>query len=293
MIVQRRLGSNSRVVRDALRGGYRGSLRMRRSLPPPRVFLNGIPKSGTHLARAVLESLPKMRYSGVHVQSEMLGYTDGRSWAPGDPASWEKVRRSLGRVLPGHFVTGHLGAMDEAVATVTELGFRRVVVVRDPRDILVSFALWVPRVPSHHLYARFTDEYMTTDSRIWACLNGIEQKPGSPGLEPYSERLRAYAGWLEDSGTLMVRFEDLIGGMGGGSRATQISTVDAIARHVSRPIARGETEDVADKIWNERSQTFRRGAIGDWRNHMTTAQLERLRADAADLLVTFGYEPKW
>jgi sulfotransferase 6B1 len=287
--VQRRLGSNNRLLRDALRSGYRGLVRLRPALPPPRVFVNGMPKSGNHLVRGVLERLPDMRYSGVHIQSDVFGYTDGRSWACPAPGAWKEVRSALDRVPNGHFATAHLGAMAPGMDVVTALTFKRILIVRDPRDVLVSFALWVPLVPSHHLYRRFHRDLPSNESRISACLDGLASDGDGPGIESYPERLQAYAGWLDDPECLIVRFEDLIGPMGGATRDAQVATIDMIARHVGRPLDPDATQRLATNVWSERSRTFRRGAVGDWRNHLTQSHLARLEAGAGEIISALGY----
>ena len=91
-------------------------------------------------------------------------------------------------------------------------------------------------------------------------------------------------------GVLVVRFEDLVGEAGGGSRDVQDATVEAVARHVGRPLDPARVRAVADRVWSDKSSTFRLGRVGGWREHLTADHVLLFKQVAGEQLVAFGYE---
>lgn len=84
-----------------------------------------------------------------------------------------------------------------------------------------------------------------------------------------------------------VRYEDLIGPEGSGSRSRQVETVNGILRHVG---SRRDAEEVARRVYNPDSWSFHRGRIGDWRDVFTRRNVDRFREQFGDILEQFGYE---
>ena len=140
--------------------------------------------------------------------------------------------------------------------------------IRDPRDIAVSLAFWYGTNPRLCTWERFSA--MRSDAeRLMAAIVGL---PGGAGHQPVpsiGERLRHYRGWLDEPGTCVVRFEQLVGSAGGGSDEEQF---DAVAPGAAALPARGgdaRTSDLARSVFATHSKTFRRGAIATWPEHFT------------------------
>ncbi|MGH2703243.1 MAG: sulfotransferase domain-containing protein, partial [Actinomycetota bacterium] len=51
-----------------------------------------------------------------------------------------------------------------------------------------------------------------------------------------------------------------------------------------------ECERVAQRSWSQGTATFRRGQIGDWRNHFNEDHKEAFKKMAGDTLIRLGYE---
>jgi sulfotransferase 6B1 len=249
--------------------------------PPPRVFLNSVPKSGTHLVKRVLDLLPDMRFAAYHLTAY--------DFANDGVVDWDAAARMLNRVPHGHYATGHLPASDELFARLDRLGFRRLFVIRDPRDAAVSDVHYITRHPKHPLHRRLLS--IPPDRRLYAVLSGLpDQRNGIPLMESVAARLASYQGWFEDPRCLVVRFEDLVGARGDGDVDRQVDVVQAIARHVDRPLTDDAADAVAAAAWSPRSSTFRRGRTGDWRAEFSVAERCLVKRLAGDRLVAYGYE---
>ncbi len=91
---------------------------------------------------------------------------------------------------------------------------------------------------------------------------------------------------------MLVRFEDLIGEQGGGSRDRQVRTVRKIAHHLGTPLDFRETKRVADRAFSSDSKTFRKRKVGDWRNHFTKRHVDAAKRTLGDVLIQLGYEDR-
>jgi hypothetical protein len=66
--------------------------------------------------------------------------------------------------------------------------------------------------------------------------------------------------------------------------------VSRIAAHIDRPLDEDGLRRVCDRVFSHSSATFRKGQIGDWRNHFSPAQVELFKERAGDSLLRMKYE---
>jgi hypothetical protein len=268
---------------------YQAAARCVVGLPGPRIFANSPPKAGTHVLSTLLRRLPKVLFSGRHHSLAEFRGPD-QDGPEGEPEFlWDNIRASYGRVRPGQFATGHFPAHPQFVDLLRDLDMRSIVIFRDPRDMVVSTAFYIrslPRHPLHEVYRNFP----TVSDAITAAILGVGPGPAGGGHPPVGQRLASYAPWLDEADVLTVRFEDLVGEHGGGSRQAQLTTVAAIAAHIDRPLDEAALRRVCDRVFSTSSATFRKGQIGDWRNHFTAEQVELFKHQAGDQLIRLGYE---
>ena len=289
---------NSRALRRAGVRAYSSVVRANRFLPPPKVLLNGPPKSGTHLLSDCLSLMPSMMFSGRHfalsdyfVASEMP--SDARSHRTQAYPELDESRLAnfLGRCPKGMFVTAHARFHPVLKALIDQLQFRHVLLLRDPRDVVVSHAFYVKREPMHFHHKYFTEVLRSDEERIMAVIRGFAANTsGGAPLLPIGESFAGFIRWLEDPSTLAVRFEDLIGLQGGGDSERQLAAIENIGRFVSRPVDRDQAEHIAQRMYGQGSLTFRKGQMGDWRNHFTDAHKQVFKEVAGDTLIELGYE---
>jgi hypothetical protein len=257
-------------------------------LPGPRVFANSFPKGGTHLLSALLGELPRMMFSGVHRAAG--DFTAGAPRADAANMDWDGLRRTLRGVRNGQFMTAHFPYVEGLERELDDLGYRSLLILRDPRDVVVSAQHYVAKMESHDLHRRFTEQFRTADERIRATIEGFPADELGRGQDSIGERLGRYLPWLSMPEVLVVRFEDLIGQAGGGSRRRQDELVEAIARHVGRPLSPERVRAVAGRVWSDKSSTFRQGRAGGWRDELTPDHIALFKAVAGDQLVALGYE---
>lgn len=266
---------------------YGTALRLNVFLGPPRVLLNGPAKAGTHLLSDCLSLLPRMTFSGRHFTPDEFARTDpGRDPVP--DLDVERLTRYLRRCPQGMFVTTHAGYQSALAETVGELGFRHVLLLRDPRDMAVSLVHfivggdWLPR----HRY--FNDALRSFDDRLLAVIRGYED--GQAWLPSVATVLDTYIPWLDRPDVLVCRFEDLVGPRGGGSADVQRAEIVRIAAFVDRPIGDDVAGQVAERMYSSSGLTFREGRAGGWRDSFSAEHRAVFKEVAGSQLVALGYE---
>lgn len=287
---------HSRVLRRMGIRGYRSIVRANVFLPPPRVLLNGPGKSGTHLLSDCLSLMPKMMFSGRHFA--LSEYFDG----PAGPsefrfrqtASWpsldvERLKKCLERCPRGMFITAHAKFHPDFSELVKELRFRHILLLRDPRDIVVSHAFYMLRDGLHQYHGYYTNTLKSDDERLMASIRGFEENAQNY-LPPLRDSFGAYLPWADDPSTLVVRFERLIGPQGGGDAEKQLEEIERIGIFVERSLSRKQASQIARRMYGEGSLTFRKGQVGNWRDHFTQAHKRAFKDAAGDLLIELGYE---
>lgn len=148
------------------------------STEPGMVLINGCPKSGTHAVMELLASMGVERAPGiVNHDNGVVGVF--ATPADPNPVSMDEVRTPG----PPRFIHAHVPAGD------WDLGAARVIaVLRDPRNVLVSWTRWRNRDT--------VTEAALLDALDWFYDTG-----------PFVEVYRSFLGWRGRA--LVVRYEDV------------------------------------------------------------------------------------
>lgn len=285
---------DSRALRRLGVRAYCFAVRANTFLPPPKVLMIGPPKSGTHLLSDCLSLLPKMMFSGRHfaLPDFFVDPQDPRDRRPGSSPSLDvgRLRKYLARCPRGMFVTAHARFHRDLLSTTEELQFRRILLLRDPRDVAVSRAFYLQRDTLHHHHKHYTETLKTDEERLMVSIRGFENQEAGRTLPSIGETFSRYLAWIDDPATLVVRFEDLVGARGGGDTEKQLEEIGRIGAFVGRPLSREQVQQIAQKMYGKGSLTFRKGQMGDWRNHFTEAHERAFKEVAGDILARLGYE---
>jgi sulfotransferase 6B1 len=264
---------------------YRLYALMRGGGAPPRVIINSIPKAGTHLAKSAVEKLPDIRFSGIHLDGGRLGLSSDDRATDSLP---ERFAHAVKRVPNGQFITAHLPYQPALADRMGELGFKMVFVIRDPRDVVVSHAKFVARLERHFLYDHYRG-LPDDETRLLTSIIGVEPTETRRGLLDIGSRLARYTPWRGWDGAFTCRFEDLIGPSGGGSSEVQRELVRTLGLPLARALDEPAGAAIASAIWSPKADTFRKGEIGDWRNHLSVEHLQAFERLAGHETREMGY----
>ena len=266
------------------------------------VFVNSLPKSGTHLLSKLL---------GIAGGKEVYHFGSGKvldsRWVARArrvlmyPSIFEKgvivgvdspveisrkfVTKKISTLSPGEFVTGHVGYSEDILNICSSFGVKKICVVRDPRSIVVSFIHYVQGLERHYLNDLFKD--LGFDAAVSMCLTGFSSEGKS--LESLVSRYRALEPWLREADVLTLRFEDLVGSMGNGSDSDQKEAIEKIFNHLGVG-SEVDVDVVARDLFGPGKATFRKGTVDSWREELSKDSCSAIEGELSEFFVRFGYE---
>ncbi|MDP9686554.1 UNVERIFIED_ORG: hypothetical protein J2W82_000202 [Pseudomonas mohnii] len=235
-------------------------------------FVNTISKSGTHLGMRCISLFPGMSLGAI---------CPGPYPYLSPDHSRHHLAEVLNKLAKGGYFCGHVAYRKEIARALDLAGVRTVLVVRDPRDVLVSTMMWIDDFKEHSLHDFFKNIPGTTE-KLALLITGSKSLDVSGLIVPSLASLyRRFSPWLLQTNSLAVRYESLIGEPGGGSRASQCREIAKIAQHLSFPRTKKIIDEVSFRVqesssaYNRDPDNYNRGRIGIWRDHFTS-ELENL-----------------
>lgn len=275
----RRYRWSRRVYKRRRQQNQRFSLSTRQHLP--KVFANGMAKSGSHILEQYLEGLEKISplvFTDIH---PIRTYND-----EGKPRAAEKVLLDLGRLEAGDMAWGYLPAREPYLSWLGQLEMASYFVYRDPRDRIISHIFYASDIHEGHAMRDYYRQIESMEQKINDTIRGV------PGLiENVTAAYESYLGWFDVPSVLKIRFEDLVN----DKRQTIDKLLDHLTRHeVELAVERNEAiERLVEEMAPKHSPTFRAGKSGGWRKHFTEANKEIFKEVAGDLLIQLGYESSY
>jgi sulfotransferase 6B1 len=263
---------------------------------PDPVLVVSMPKAGTNLMIKLLGLFPGLQFTNFQIgRPDLQKYLDESSHNPGAGGDWGLrfpehspiVRNVLAMIGPGQFSTTHLAPNPHFVDLVRDARLKLMLMIRDPRDVIVSHAHYVLSKDQHplHVYYRNLD----WEQRLRISITGCSAaQSGTRALKPMAARFKAFLSWMDFADVLCVRFEQLVGAAGGGSDDEQQITVKKVAEHVGITLTPVQLERIRKDLFGN-SPTFRRGVIGGWKTELNTEHKRLINESMGALLVKTGY----
>jgi len=265
--------------------GFFNSLRFRGVKAPvdgwPIVFGISIPKSGTHLLAQILAGFSNVAPLTPHIQNIGLG----RTLNPQQRR--ENFERQLKSLRPLDIAMAHLTSTPADMERISQPRFLPYFILRDPRDIVVSHAIYVSELrDEHRLHSYYSNTLGSLDERLLASINGVRTSQNAG--RSIAKQIEVHMGWLDHPDVHTVRFEDLIH----DRRNTLAGITDHFVRRVDTLRATREEiiEQLELSINPSKSFTFRSGKTGEWKKYFTDEHKNIFKESAGDLLIRLGYE---
>ena len=260
------------------------------------IFLDSLPKSGTHLLAKALTGLPGVDPSGRHMDRKTIAeFVDKGVLFPlkgrediniQDDFQW--IKRLLKSIPSGRFLTAHLNYHPGIHNVLIGMKYKILLMMRDPRDVVLSWADYIAKEQNHLLYPFFrgTDP----DYRIKCGILGVGSDVTKTRRQPsITELISGHMKWKTMGGAFLVQFEQLIGEKGGGSRAVQQKVMRQLADFFEIACADPVIDAICDTLFGG-TYTFNRGMIGRWRERFTDEHKDIFKEHAGQVLIQLGYE---
>lgn len=263
---------------------------------PYPVFLDSLPKSGTHLLAKALTGLPGIDHSGRHMDRKTIAeFVDRDVEFPLEgrediniQTDFPWIERLFRSIPPGRFLTAHLNFHPNVHAALVRMNFKILLMMRDPRDVVVSWADYIAKEENHLLYPFFSGT--DPDYRISCGIQGVSGEVTRTRRQPaIAELISGHTKWKTQGGAFLVRFEELIGEKGGGSREVQQGLIGQLAEFLETDCDVSVIDTICDNLFGG-TYTFNSGLIGRWRERFTEAHKALFKKEAGRFLIDLGYE---
>lgn len=188
----------------------------------------------------------------------------------------------------------HFPYTKEFADKISTDSFANFLTIRDPRDQVVSYAFMVYKyredmqAPFEQVLLDLIDGQTRRFIPWGVALNNAYPLAWELGVVDFYKR---YLPFAAQKNVKVIRFENLVGEAGGGSKEKQIQEIQAIAEHIDIKLSSRQVEEIAQKLFGG-TFTFREGQIGSWKKYFTPEikQIFKNTPGALDLLIELGYE---
>ena len=260
-------------------------------------IINSLPKSGTHLLEKTVVLLGTFHYGEVHLDARLADFDNlQHSGGPVAPAGVDNpqlvpiyyIRQKVRSLTNNEYATAHMPYSESLNSLFEKLKLRMLLILRDPRDVVVSHAHYIASEPQHFFYDFY--QSLSEFARITASIIGVPKfEENSAICLDINRRYRNVLGWCEQPYVYTTFFEKLVGPLGNGDKKNQAQEINAIAKHLGLELQKADIQRIAENLFGD-SVTFRKGKIGGWRDCFSVDNTEIFKEVAGQLLIDLGYE---
>lgn len=235
-----------------------------------KVFFVTFHKGGTHLLQKTLSLL-------THKKTMLLPFERYEEFAKNPNAYFKQS--------PEPIIGAHAFSCFNPLINNPSRNFVTVVLLRDPRDVVVSETYWIHWIKDHLVCEDWLHEFasLPLEDQISHTLQTSREQTGTQMLA------KNLLSWMKDPSVLVIRFEDLVGPKGGGDAQRQHAAIKALAKHIKRPITDSQIDLLADMLFGN-TATFRTGQINSWKNCFSPHHKELCKEIMGQALIELDYE---
>lgn len=225
-----------------------------------RVFLTSIPKAGTNMVVQAIGLPAKLINLGLNVKNDEhpvdLVFNQIKNF---EDFGW------------GH-IPFHL-------SYYSQLNNDRVIFLhRDLRDCMVSQLHWVRRVED--VGGGFINFMTDSGKRLAKCDDPITEM-----INRYDWHVRRFLPWRDQSNVLIITYEDLIQ----RRELTLVKIINHMDENLRVRVNCTDVEKMRRRINPDTCATFRKGIIGDWKNHFSDEHEELFWEKCGKVMKDLGY----
>lgn len=230
------------------------------------LFVATIPKSGTNLLSKLIVKMTGKR-AGVAKKQTLVN------------------QQEIDSLNGNNFYNTHAVCSDFNYDTILRNELKMILLIRDPRSVLVSLAHW----NKNHPATRDQFKNYSIQELISELIKNYNCR--TPRRTPFTiaDFFETYLAWQKYPFLLTVRFEDIVGSKGGGDAMVQEQSFQDIARFLDIPLSHNEVVQIRQDIFGN-SPTFRSGRLDSWKEELSREQKDALKPLIGNILIKLGYE---
>ena len=241
------------------------------------IFLNSIPKSGTHLAHQLLIKLNFNDRYGFFASTPSRSMKIQESY---------KAKKYFRNQLKNELISGHLFYSKEMECFFEELSIPTVFIYRDPRAIFLSELNYLSNMNRWHRSHKYYASCNSFNEKFNLCLEGL---PESSFYYPkFSQRIKDYLGWINSNSVYAIRFENLI------NEDIRVNEINNLLNYLETfdnmiGLKISNTKDLKNFLSPENSHTFSGLEPDRWKTVLSSSQINQLESHLGALIKDMGY----
>jgi len=254
----------------------------------PKLYLNGFPKSGTHLSDSMAVNI----MTQANPEDNWMGNLDNSGFGVG-LIHVDSFQKMLEEVPMHRYVKGHL-AWDKNIAqSFIDNHWCKVFIFRDFRDVAASMA--------HHARndkegTRFPEKEKYEEMEFNEVLKRVIT--GDETIDGVMDRWELYAPWLNEDWVLKFDYGDILENKESACEWFIRYLLDKTGQYlgISTTLDGDEYNRMMHRMMNrlehpEKSPTYRNGKTGEWKEHFTEEHKRLFKeSDKNNWLIRLGYE---
>ena len=275
-----------------------------------RVIVNTVPHSGTHLISSILDIIGysqslEFHWKTLSYKKVSLNWRTSLLPENNDVNNTEKkffvsvaspmlvredlVKGIIKKVNNNEYLMSHIPYSDIFLEILTELSFKGIMVIRDPRDMCLSMLNHIKSRPHHYAFDTIYNNLSSRKKRLEAIIEGIKIKNtnGNRSFGNIEKMIKSMLQWEKSDDFIFLKFEQLVGPKGGGTKDGQIQSIKKILSHLN--VDRFDIPEIAENAFGS-STTFRKGQINVWKTKLSIEEKE-LFNKYDNFISSLGYEP--
>ena len=265
------------VIKKCLKLAYDSGRGLLTSAGRNAIFLNSIPKSGTHLAHQVL-----MQF---HYRDNFGFYATTPSWNM-KVRSISDAKTYLAKMYNNEIMSGHLFYSKEMEDFLSGHSIPSVFIYRDPRAIFLSELHYLSNMNKWHKCHGYYSRCSSFDEQFELCLGGI--KTNKFYYPEFSQRIKDYLGWMSSQAVFSIQFEELINESKREGLINDLQYyLESYCRLSSDKLFLAKKENMLPAP-NE-SHTYTGLAPDRWRTDLNHCQISKLNEHLGDVVTDMGY----
>lgn len=238
-----------------------------------------LPKSGTNLIDEVFR---------LYLNRNQSYFSLGQAYAhsKNECLLWQEHLKS-----EGLYPITHDGWNGETEAVLDACGHRIFFLIRDPRDVLISFVNWLDKGrglswvdPQENWW-----KSKTFEEKITYVIRDIQLFPSAPHVKGFRGHFLFRVGWFRAPQVCNVRFENLVGSQGGGDNDLQLKELRMILGHIGIEDSDETIAVLGGRLFGQ-SGTFNVGQLGRWKGYFTEEHVQLTKDNFGEFILEFGYE---
>ncbi|WP_150278554.1 sulfotransferase domain-containing protein [Halopseudomonas salina] len=261
---------------------YSYTLKTRRKFTPgmPKIFLNSIPKSGTHLVTGLLSSTPGLINSGSHLETRLVNKRSEGNAHKNEKFDIDEsiFQKQVCKLNEGHFFSAHL-PYDPLICGITKQNnVSTIFLARHPGAIIISEYHYIVNLKRHFLHPTLTTQFNSSKDQIEALATGFEYlHNGTKYRQPsFEERMARFKDWRTEESTFYVQYEELMNDQKSVLAGNDSVILLNLFSHIGMVADQHEIAKIISESVNRKSFTKRKGNISGWKS-----ELELLAPDSS------------